>query len=213
VNLQALSLPAIGLLVLTSASLLVIRDWRIRIILLALQYVGVFVLVAISWPVVMALTKVLAGWMAGAILGMAVAGIPQLGPAAMISTAVPGEGDRVYPIGSGRFFHIFYLPVALLVLLAAFSLAPTAQSWIPGLTLEQALGSFLLIFMGTIQLCFAVRPFGTLIGLLTALSGFEILYAAVESSILVAGFLAGITLGLALIGAYLIVAPYIESPE
>ena len=46
-----------------------------------------------------------------------------------------------------------------------------------------------------------------MIGLLTFLSGFEILYAALENSVLVAGLLAAINLGLALVGAYLASAP------
>jgi hypothetical protein len=44
---------------------------------------------------------------------------------------------------------------------------------------------------------------------LTALSGFEILYAAMEGSILVAALLVVINLGLGLTGAYLL----ISSPE
>ena len=43
-----------------------------------------------------------------------------------------------------------------------------------------------------------------LIGLLTTLSGFELIYAAVENSVLVTGLLAVVTLGLALVGAYLL---------
>jgi hypothetical protein len=42
------------------------------------------------------------------------------------------------------------------------------------------------------------------IGLLTVLCGFEILYASIENSILVAALLSVINLGLALVGAYLI---------
>jgi hypothetical protein len=41
---------------------------------------------------------------------------------------------------------------------------------------------------------------------MTVLAGFEILYSAVEGSILVAALLATINLGLALVGAYLMVA-------
>jgi hypothetical protein len=48
------------------------------------------------------------------------------------------------------------------------------------------------------------------LGLLTVLSGFEILYAAVETATLVAGLLAAINLGLALVGAYLLAAPSLE---
>jgi hypothetical protein len=51
------------------------------------------------------------------------------------------------------------------------------------------------------------------IGLLTALSGFEIIYAAIETSTLVTGLLAGVNLGLALAGAYLIIAPTMEAAE
>jgi hypothetical protein len=50
------------------------------------------------------------------------------------------------------------------------------------------------------------EPLNVIIGLLTMLTGFEILYAAVESSILVAGLLAGTTLGLGIVGSYLLIA-------
>jgi hypothetical protein len=45
------------------------------------------------------------------------------------------------------------------------------------------------------------------------LSGFEIVYAALESSAMIAGLLATADLGLALAGAYLIVAPTMEETE
>lgn len=56
---------------LTSALLLMSNSWRLSVIVLAMQYVGVFVLVALSWPLQMAIVKLVAGWMAGAILGLA----------------------------------------------------------------------------------------------------------------------------------------------
>jgi hypothetical protein len=43
-----------------------------------------------------------------------------------------------------------------------------------------------------------------MLGLLTVVTGFEVLYAAVEASILVAGMLSVVILGLALVGAYLL---------
>jgi len=52
-----------------------------------------------------------------------------------------------------------------------------------------------------------------IIGLMTTLSGFEILYSAVENSVLVAGLLAFITLALGLAGGYLIAAPHLEGKE
>jgi hypothetical protein len=41
---------------------------------------------------------------------------------------------------------------------------------------------------------------------MTVLSGFEIIYSTVESSVLVAALLAVINLGLALVGAYLLIS-------
>ncbi len=65
------------------------------------------------------------------------------------------------------------------------------------------MGSLLLAGMGLLQLGTSAQPFRVVLGLLTVLSGFEIIYAAVESSTLVAALLAAINLSLALTGAYL----------
>jgi hypothetical protein len=69
----------------------------------------------------------------------------------------------------------------------------------------------MLIGMGLLQLSLTSHPLKVIIGLLTALSGFEIIYAAIETSTLVTGLLAGITLALALVGAYLLISPSMES--
>ena len=55
-----------------------------------------------------------------------------------------------------------------------------------------------------LELGITVQPLRVTIGLLTVLCGFEILYASIENSILVAALLSVINLGLALVGAYLI---------
>jgi hypothetical protein len=67
-------------------------------------------------------------------------------------------------------------------------------------------GSLILIGMGLLHLGITSYILRVVIGLMTVLSGFEILYSAVEGSILVAALLATINLGLALVGAYLLVA-------
>ncbi|MBN2256961.1 MAG: hypothetical protein JW704_03955, partial [Anaerolineaceae bacterium] len=48
----------------------------------------------------------------------------------------------------------------------------------------------------------STRPFRIILGILTILTGFEIIHAAVEFSFLVIGLLAGINLALALAGVY-----------
>jgi len=51
------------------------------------------------------------------------------------------------------------------------------------------------------------------VGLMTVLSGFEVLYAPLEQAALVTGLLAAVNLSLALVGAFLINAPFAGEQE
>jgi hypothetical protein len=85
--------------------------------------------------------------------------------------------------------------------------------WIPGIGIGQVMGGLILIGMGSLQLGLTDQPLRVILGLLTVFAGFEIFYAAVETSTLVSGLLAIVNLGLALAGAYLIVVPERERLE
>jgi hypothetical protein len=74
-------------------------------------------------------------------------------------------------------------------------------------------GSALLVTLGLLHLGLTTSILRVVLALLTVLSGFEILYAAVEGSILVAGLLSVVNLGLATVGAYLLVAAAGEAAE
>ena len=74
-------------------------------------------------------------------------------------------------------------------------------------------GGLLLIGMGLMQIALRSSLYRNALGLLTLFSGFEILYAAVESSTLVAGLLAAVNLGVALVTAYLLTVPTLEAEE
>jgi hypothetical protein len=176
-----------------------ITDWRYGILILAIQYIGVFLLTLIQLPLTMAVVKLVAGWMAGAVLGMAMVSIPDL--------RQEMEGESGKRLVASR---PFYLIAAMLVAMVVISLADFALAWFPDIQPEQALGGLFLIGMGLFKLGFTVQPLQATLGLLTALSGFEIIYATIETSALVVGLLAGITLGLALAGAYLLMAPHME---
>jgi hypothetical protein len=176
------------LLAVTSLSLLIERDWRWNLAALALQYVGVTVLVANQWPAGMALIKLVVGWMAGAALGLTQFGQP-----------VDPAQERSWP--SSRIFRILS---GGLVILVVSTFASQGLDWLPGVPPPQVWGGLVLIGVGMLQLGMTAQPFKVVIGLQTILSGFEILYAAVESSVLVAGLLAAINLGLALVGTYLL---------
>lgn len=214
--LEFLTLPAIIMVSLTALLLLVSPRWHISIAALAIQYGGVFLLVALHWPLEMAITKLLAGWMSGAVLGMALLSLPSARaenlqePSPRARALSPEDWMPSPALLSGRFFRLL---AASLVGLIVVSAAPNLAGWAVAIDLPTAWGGLILIGLGLLHLGFTARPFRTVLGLLTALSGFEILYAAIERSVLVAGLLAGVTLGIALVGAYLMIAPQMEEAE
>ncbi|MCL4562851.1 MAG: hypothetical protein M1281_19830 [Chloroflexi bacterium] len=186
----------IALLALSSLVIVINLDWRVNIFALAAQYVGVFLLVAGEWPTGMALTKLAVGWMAAAVL--------------MITRIAQKEEPRETSWPSGR---VFRLLAAGLVLLTVWSASAVVAEWLPNLALFQIQAGLILIGMGLLQLGLTAQPLRVTIGLLTLMAGFEIIYAAVEISLLVAGLLAGVNLGLAFFGAYLITAPSQEEHQ
>jgi hypothetical protein len=197
-NFSIFALPAVILVTITTLTLLISRDWRWSILALAIQYAGVFVLVSLSWSIEMSVTKVVAGWMSGAVLGIAMQTAPESWR----------EAESFSP--SGWVFRLF---TAALAVIASFSLAPYIVTWIPGITLVQSWGGLILISMGLLHLGFTAQPLRVVIGLLTVLAGIDLFYAVIESSTLVAGLLAAVNLALSLMGAYLIVNPTIEEAE
>lgn len=189
---------AVIMILATSVGLLLARDWRWSIILLAVQYLGMFILVLQHWPLGMASVKVVAGWMSAAILGMTRSGLP--------SNDLEAEG--IWP--RGRLFRLFMTGMVLLIVAAV---TPGVDTVMADAGYAITSGSLLLIGMGLLHLGITSYTLRVVIGLMTVLSGFEILYSAVEGSVLVAGLLAVINLGLALVGAYLMLAENAQPEE
>jgi hypothetical protein len=136
--------------------------------------------------------KLITGWMVVAILGMTRLNLTQVGQ---------GELDTFHPQNGA-----FRIALMGIVALAAFGTAPRVETSIPGLGLPVIVGGLLLIGSGVVHLGVTNDLLRISLGLLTMLSGFEILYAAVESAILVTGLLAVINLGLGVLGSYLLMA-------
>jgi hypothetical protein len=193
--LSRLAIPAVIWLAVAALILLVSQSGRALLLALALQYIAVFALVALSWPLPLAAVKWVAGWMAALVLAITARGLPA-------TWAVPQQNRP-----SGILFRWF---AASLVFLVIASLVPHLAAWMPGVHREQVWGGLIGIGIGLLHLGLTARPLRVVLGTLTVLSGFEILYAAVESAALVAGLLAALNLGLALVGAYLLVSPNLE---
>lgn len=186
---------AVCVVAITSAGLLLYRDWRWALSLLTAQYVGIAVLVAQHWPLGMAAVKLVTGWMTTAALAMTLTALP--------AEEHPPEG--LWP--QGRLFRLF-LVGTILVLAAAVT--PRLQQAVSGIGAPVVAGSIILIGVGLLQLGTSSEVLRIILALLTVLGGFEVLYAALEGSILVAALLAVVNLGLGLVGAYLLNA---SSPE
>lgn len=186
---DAIAWGAVALLVAASAALLIARDWRWTLALLALQYLAAFALTAQFWPLTMAAAKLVTGWMATAALGLTRFNLArrEAAPERSLPEAAP-----------------FRLLGVAIILVMAFSAASRLEKLIPGLGLPIAAGSIILMGSGLLRLGTTADILRVVVGLLTLLSGFEALYAAVESSILVTALLAVVNLGLALAGSYLL---------
>jgi len=193
--IDALSYLGLAVVMVTTLELLIGRSTRFMFIFLIVQYAGVFLLVLQNWSVGLAAIKLIAGLIAGTVL---------------LSSRSNVEKEESEPVVTSE--SVFRLLVSILVLALVFILEPSVQQLV--LISNSVLWSgFILIGMGLLQLGMTIEPPRVIVGLLTVLSGFEVIYAAVENSVLVAGLLAVVTLGLALVGAYLIINKPEEAEE
>jgi hypothetical protein len=183
---------AVFLVAVTSVGILIVRDWRWVIILLSAQYFGMLILTLQHWTLGMASVKVVAGWMSAAILGMT---------RSSLRRAQPNEPEDNAP--HGWLFRFF---AAVIVIVIVSAVTPRVDLIMADAGFAITSGSLILVCMGLLHLAVTNHILRVIVGLMTTFAGFEILYAAVESSILVAAILAIINLGLALAGSYLLIA-------
>lgn len=176
-------------LAVSSAGLLLSRNWRWSLGLLALQYFGTFWLLLSHWTLNLSASVLVTGWMSAAALGMT-----------QINLANEPADETSWP--QGNLFRIF---ATGLVLLATSAAAAPVAAWLPDSSLPIIWGALVLTGLGFLHLGLTLQPLRVIIGLLTTLLGFEILYSGIENSILVAGLLMVVTLGLALTGCYLLI--------
>lgn len=194
-SLDTVSILAVILIGVTSTALLISQNWRLSMIALAVQYLAVFWLVAMVWSINLAMAKLVTGWMVIAIIAA--------------SNPTHDYQDRRFAGIAGILIKALSI---IMIGLLVFSAAPALLEVIPtGMSLLW--GGLFLIGMGLLQIGFSMRVSRIFLGLLTLLSGFEILYAAVERATLVAGLLVVINLGIALVCSYLLTVATLEVEE
>lgn len=188
--LEIVSWVAVALILFTATTMLIHSDWRITLGALALQYLAMFWLVTRHLPFAMGSVKLITGWMVVVILGMTRLGLTNI-----------EEEESFFPRGQA-----FRLALMSIMALVAAGASSRIEASIPGLGLPVIAGGLLLIGGGIIHLGLTTNILRVILGLLTMLAGFEILYAAIESAILVTGLLAVVNLGLGVVGSYLMLA-------
>lgn len=219
--LTVISWIAVGLLLVTSIGLLLSRDWRWSLGFLAAQYLGMFWLVTLHWPFGLASVKLVTGWMACATLGVTRLDMSDglqsnaLRPKGVSKGLQTLESQRQETLESAHMpqGYPFRLFASAIVVILVIAITPQVEVAIPGVSRPVLASGLLLAGMGLLHLGLTAEVLRVTLGLLTVLAGFEILYATVETSILLAGLLVIVNLGLALAGAYLMSATPSEEAE
>jgi hypothetical protein len=196
---QWYEMAALGVVVLTAVYNLISSDWRKMVGAIAIQYVGIFVLVLNHLPFSLALIKLIEGWMAGAIVGATLSTLPDL---KLLVNDNLYSGQKVENTLSVKIFR------GLSALMMGVILYPGGRylaDIFSGLSPIQAIAGLSMLSIGLLIICFRPSVFAIFIGLLTSLGGFEVIYAALEPSLLINGLLSGVSLGLAIVISYLLV--------
>ncbi len=177
---------------------LLAQDWRRRVLAFAFQAIGVVLLCWQSLSLTLSLVKFIEGWMAAAILGTAMANVTSsLSPEDSQSSGVAPRMSLPFSV------LVFRFATAILVGASVLGGVPYLMSVFNGIRYHQAFAILGLAAVGLLILSFRSSPFSIAIGLITILQAFEILLAVIEPSVMLNGLLAGVILGMAFLGAYL----------
>lgn len=189
---QTLSIIAVTLIFACALFNLVRRQWLSNFIALSLQYIGVFMLLLSVRTIALAFIPLLVGLMTTLILLVTLVGSGKMEKPRFLQRISAGEVFRTI---AGLVAIIF---VALLV--------PTVRREIfPGSGSYLLLGSLGLIMLGLLQVGMKSEPLYVILGILSFFSGFQLLYASLETSTLLVGLFVLLNLALGLVGAFFLV--------
>jgi hypothetical protein len=215
-QLQFISQEAalLGLFV-TASVILIGRDWRSLILALLVQYILVGLVLSRLVRPDIATLKVLIGAFICPILFLSARQVSATVPSSLftdragswrrrfsliMASLIKGQDRRRGPAATGFMFRVF---AALLMILVAINLSNALA--LPGLPPSVNTAVYWLILAGLITLALTEDPIKVGHGLFTALVGFELFYATVESSLLLTGLWGAINLLIALAVGYLAV--------
>ncbi len=200
------AMPAVVAVFITAGLLVVSRDWRLNLISLAAQYFFVALLMTQVVRVEMVAVKGLIGWLICLVFFLTEQQAQSLTRAAgersdlSLHHWMEGrvEGWKQQGVSARAAFAFMGAVMVSFVAHAAASAIP-----VPGVTWEIILVCYLLGGLGVLLLGLTQDPLRVGMGLLMFLSGFDLLYVALEPSLVVAGLMGSISFVIALGMAYL----------
>lgn len=186
-NLAQVSPVLLVLLMASSLCILMLQNFRLALAALAAQYLLIFLLITSVLPSSLALVKLLVGWMITALL------------VSEIRLIEKDWENRIALSG-----NLLRGGVLILLWIVVYLVLPLIQLWIP-VNQTVLLGGLILLSGGLIQVGLSSQVLRVSLGLLTLFSGFEIIYAALEPSVLVSGLLVLVNIGIGLTGLFLVI--------
>lgn len=166
------------------AFVLIGRNWQMRIAGLAVVYLVGFILILQIWPLALVSVKLIAGW-----IGIVFISASKL------------EFSQVEREKSFRSETIFRLLIVFMLWIVIIAIAPTINEWIPIPYTNLYIG-LSMIATGIVFSSLTTVIFEIIIGVLTFLAGFDIIYSSLEGSALVTGIFALIIILISLLNTY-----------
>jgi hypothetical protein len=163
--------------------ILVSRNWRLRLVGLAIVDLLAFISILQVWPVALASVKLIAGWMGIILIS-----------ASQVSRPDDSTSKQNSPI-------LFRLMIVILVWIVITVEATAFNEWIP-IPYTNLVVGLVIIAGGLIYASVNNIMFDVIVGLLMLLAGFDIIYSSLEGSALVTGIYALIVLLISLLNSY-----------
>lgn len=188
---------------ITGTLILLMRDWRAMLLALLGQYVAVGFILSRLIPSEIALVKVLVGALVCLMLYLAARqsgwGV-DLGP----HTTQPLFPRSLTGIRDPSPWTSVAFRALALCLVFILTTVLTRDYPLPGIPSEVGLSCYWLMLIGLVVLMLTGQPLLAGPGLLTALTGFELLYTSLESSLVIVFLLAAVNLLLTASMSYLV---------
>lgn len=198
------------LVLLTAVVILVIPDWRVMLFALAAQTLFAGLLFVDVLNPRLAIIKILTGWFVTLILYISARQID------WNKTSGGVEQEKFITVRGHQLPGTTLLRIGLtvgMVLAVQFLARKTAVAFIPADLEHFQLAVYALIGLGLLGMVLATDPLRLGIGIITFMTGFELVYSAMEQSTAVLALLAAVNLALAVTIAYLMQGALQRSDE